>query len=111
MALGRAHVTMPQKGAGVKRILARRAALPVLHGGYATVIPDPGDARIFAVARQAPMGTMLCLFNFSEEAARVPAGWCRAEGVADFFDELSDRPVRTESDNVALPPYARVWLR
>ena len=110
-ALGAGGMLAARVHAGIRHILARRAAVPFFHGGYPTVILDPGDARVFAFARQAPMGTMLCLFNFSEEAARVPAGWCRAEGVADFFDELSDRPVRTESDNVALPPYARVWLR
>lgn len=31
--------------------------------------------------------------------------------VADFFDELSGRIVQTDSGHVALPPYARVWLR
>jgi hypothetical protein len=31
--------------------------------------------------------------------------------VTAFFDELSEREVATDAGHVALPPYARVWLR
>jgi amylosucrase len=48
------------------RILARRAAVPAFHGGYPTVILDAADRRVFAFSRQAPFGTVLCLYNFSE---------------------------------------------
>ncbi len=109
--LGRGDTPAARVHAGVRRILARRAAVPAFHGGYPTVILEPGDARVFAFSRQAPFGTVLCLFNFSEAWTGVPAAWCRAEGVAEFLDLLSERPVATDAGHVALPPFARVWLR
>ncbi len=109
--LARGETPAARVHAGVKRILARRAAVPAFHGGYPTVILDAADRRVFAFTRQAPFGTVLCLFNFSESWTGVPADWCRAEGVAAFYDELSEREVATDAGHVALPPFARVWLR
>ena len=109
--LPRAETPGARVHAGVKRILARRAAVPAFHAGYPTVILDPADRRVFAFSRQAPFGTVLCLFNFSEAWTGVSADWCRAAGVTAFFDELSEREVATDAGHVALPPFARVWLR
>lgn len=96
--------------AGVKRILARRAAVPAFHGGHPTAILDPPDARVFAFARRAPVGSVVCLFNFSEDWTGLSAEWCREMGTVGFVDALSERAVHTDADHVALPPYARVWL-
>jgi amylosucrase len=62
------------------------------------------------VARRAPTGTILCVFNFTEVWQHLDEGWTRAQGVMRMHDALSDAPVQTFAGNIALPPYARVWL-
>jgi amylosucrase len=95
---------------GVRHILARRRATPGLHAGHPTRVPDIGNPALFAVARGAPTGTILCLFNFTEAWQHIGADWVRAQGVQGMHDALSDAPVATFHGNIALPPYARVWL-
>ena len=63
-----------------------------------------------AFRREAPTGTLLCLFNFAESWAHVPEAWARTQGVVRMHDELSNHPVETHHGNIVLPPYARVWL-
>jgi hypothetical protein len=36
--------------------------------------------------------------------------WAQGQGVVGLNDALSDQPVAPHGSNVALPPYARVWL-
>lgn len=96
---------------GVRHILARRRATPELHGGTPTQVLDTGNPALFAVARRAPTGTVLCLFNFAEAWQHLSADWVAAQGVNALHDSLSDAPVALHHGNIALPPYARVWLR
>ncbi|QYK41606.1 MAG: alpha-amylase family protein [Paracoccaceae bacterium] len=95
---------------GVRHILARRRATPGLHAGHPTVVCDTGNPALFAVARRAPTGTILCLFNFTEGWQHLPATFARTLGAARMHDALSDAAVATFHDNIALPPYARLWL-
>jgi amylosucrase len=95
---------------GTRQILARRRALPELHGAVPTVILDAPAPGVFAFARRAPARTILCLFNFSEGWTHVPADWLRAQGSTRLYDELSEAHVALHDGNVALPPQGRVWL-
>ena len=95
---------------GVQHILARRRATPDLHGGHPTRILTTGPAPVFAVQRQAPTAAILCLFNFSEGWQHLSGDWLRANGVSAFHDALSDAPVHLHGDQLALPPFGRVWL-
>lgn len=95
---------------GVRQILARRRATPGLHAGHPTQVRDTGNAGLLAVARQAPTGTTLCVFNFTETWQHLSADWARRQGVQAMHDALSDARVETFRDNIALPPYARLWL-
>jgi amylosucrase len=95
---------------GTKHILARRRATPGLHAASPTQVLDAGNAAMFAVQRQAPTAAILCLFNFSENWQHISGDWLRANGVVTFHDELSDAPVQLHGDQLALPPFARVWL-
>ena len=96
---------------GTQHILARRKATPDLHAANPTRVLDAGNAAILAVARVAPTGTILCLFNFTEDWQHLPEAWLRAQGVTQFHDALSDAQVNLHHGTLALPPYARVWLR
>lgn len=95
---------------GVRHILARRRATAELHAGHPTRILYPDQPGLFAIARLAPTGTVLGLFNFTESWLHLPESWVRAQGASRMHDLLSDRPVETHHGNLALPPYARVWL-
>jgi amylosucrase len=96
---------------GVKHILARRRATPELHGATPTEVPDTGNPALFAVTRRAPTGPVLGIYSFSEAWQHLPADWVTAQGVQAIHDALSDAPVALHHGNIALPPYARVWLR
>ena len=95
---------------GVKHILARRQATPALHAGTPTRIVRSGHPGIFAVARMAPTGTVLCLYNFTQNWAHLAEDWARSHGITRMHDALSDGIVVPEGGMIALPPYARVWL-
>lgn len=96
---------------GIAHIMARRAATPEIHARNPTEILETGHRSLFAVARRAPTGPLLCLFNFSEEWRFVSRDWAEHHGVTGFFDVLSGAPVGDGHDRLPLPPYARVWLR
>ncbi len=96
---------------GTRHILARRRATPELHGAYPTEIADSFHAGLFAFVRRAPAGPLVCVFNFTETWAYLPGAWARHHGVRRFHDALSDADVVLHDDRIALPPYARVWLR
>jgi amylosucrase len=95
---------------GVRHILSRRRATAGLHAAHPVRIIDCGNAALFGFVRAAPTGNVLCLFNFTESWQHLPEGWLRAQGVVRMHDALSDAPVEVHHGNVALPPYARVWM-
>ncbi|MCF8484374.1 MAG: alpha-amylase family protein [Rhodobacteraceae bacterium] len=96
--------------AGTKHILARRKANPALHAQNGTRILDVGDSGLFAFARLAPTGAVVCLFNFTENWRPVAADWLRAQGALALHDLLSDHPVGVTDGQIWLPPYARAWI-
>jgi amylosucrase len=95
---------------GLRHILARRRTTPALHAAHPIRVVPCESPQVMAFRREAPTGTLLCLFNFAEAWAHVPESWVRAQGVTRMHDELSNHPVETHHGNIALPPYARVWL-
>jgi amylosucrase len=95
---------------GVRHILARRRYTSGLHAAYPTeVLPSPAPG-VFAVARRAPTGTILCLFNFTDTWQHVPEAWLRLQGAQEMHDALSDALVAMPFGMMDLPPQARVWL-
>jgi amylosucrase len=95
---------------GVKHILSRRAATDALHAGHATRIIRHTQPGLFAFARLAPTGAVVCLFNFTEGWLNVPEALVRGAGASQMHDTLSDNPVQLHAGAVVLPPYGRVWL-
>lgn len=95
---------------GIRHILARRAAVTGFHGAVPTEILDTGHPGLFAFARRAPTGTIVCVFNFTEQWTGLPASWFEAHGASRLHDLLSDAPVAGAGGSVGLPPYARVWV-
>jgi amylosucrase len=95
---------------GTKGILARRAATPALHAAVPIRVVSVGNDAVLAFQRLSPTGTLLGLFNFTENWQEVGEGTARALGVTALHDALSDRRVETHAARIVLPPYARVWL-
>lgn len=97
--------------AGLRAILARRARVPEFHASHPTEVLQGGNSAVFAFARHAPAGSVVCLFNLTEGWTSLPEGFVRRHGARTLHDALSDAPVVAHGGAVALPPYARVWLR
>ncbi|MCU0904484.1 MAG: alpha-amylase family protein [Tabrizicola sp.] len=95
---------------GTKAILARRAATEALHAGHPVRVVSSGTQGVLAFQRAAPTGVLLGLFNFTEGWQHLPEGWVRGLGVTRMWDALSDALVTPHHGQIALPPYARVWL-
>lgn len=95
---------------GVRDILARRRHLPQLHAGHPTEIAETGQTGLFAFIRKAPVGAVVCVFNFTEAWVNLPAEWAKTHGVTRFEDALSGQMVTLHDGMIALPPYARLWL-
>ncbi|MDJ1006489.1 MAG: alpha-amylase family protein [Paracoccaceae bacterium] len=96
---------------GVRHILARRRETPELHAGVPIRVLDTPGRGLFSQLREAPTGPMLCLYNFTEDWTGLAGDWVIAQGVRDLHDALSDAPVALTGGDIALPPYARLWLR
>ena len=96
---------------GIRQILARRRVTPELHAAHPIRIPHVPRNGVFAEAHQAPTGTLLCLYNFTEDRVAIPGEWGMAEGIRGFHDALTDLPAAYDGGNLALEPYGYVWLR
>ncbi|THD83698.1 alpha-amylase [Aliigemmobacter aestuarii] len=95
---------------GIRHILRRRRDTPGLHAMYPTeVLPAPAHG-VFAFARRAPTGTILCLFNFADAWVNLPADWLRGNGAGKMFDLLHEAPLVGHDGLIPLPPQARVWV-
>lgn len=96
---------------GLKSILARRIATPELHAHNATEVLRTGNTALFAFARRAPTGSLVCVFNFTESWQVIPASWVVGQGATQLYDVLSDAALGDGHGAIPLPPYARVWIR
>jgi amylosucrase len=96
---------------GVQRILARRAAVPEFHASSPTEVLNTGNSALFAIARHAPFGSVVCLYNFTESWTAIPANWVVQHGATQIHELLYDTPIHDSGGAIPLPPYARVWLR
>ena len=95
---------------GVKEILQRRKATPALHAAHPVRVVELGLSGVFAYVRAAPTGALLGLYNMTEHWLNLPEATARAQGITHMWDALSDAPVVAHHSQIALPPFARVWL-
>jgi amylosucrase len=96
--------------AGTKHILARRRATPALHAAHPLHILPSGQPGLFAHRRLAPTGALIGLYNFTERWLHLPVAQAREWGAVQMHDALSDAPITSHDGQIALPPYARVWM-
>ncbi len=96
--------------AGVKHILGRRKATAHLASQVPTRIIDTGNAKVFAFARLADEGTLMGIFNFTEQWTSVSAARLQGLGVTEFRDVLGGGIITLHGDAVPVAPYGRMWL-
>ena len=96
---------------GLRHILEARRATPQIHGAVPRDILDSPAAGLFALRRIDAVGTVVCVFNFTEREARVPAHWWHTVGIVDFNDILTDRSLTWQGDDVCIAPYQAVWVK
>jgi amylosucrase len=109
--IGQAETSADQVYRGVRHILHQRRKVLEFHAANLTIILDTGATDLFAFARKSPAGTVVCLYNFTEKWTSAYASLVVRHRATDFHDLLSDSPVHTDNGRIALPPYARVWLK
>jgi len=90
---------------GIKRLLEARARTPQLHAAFPTEALWQPNPHLLVLKRPHPMGTLVQVYNFSEQDHPLPWETLRAEGIVQPFDCIEE--------NIApayLRPYARLWL-
>ena len=95
---------------GTREILRRRKLTPALHAAHPVRIVDLGLSGLFSFVRQASTGALLGLYNVTEHWLNLPEAAVRVHGITLMHDALSDAPVVAHHGQIALPPFARVWL-
>jgi len=94
---------------GVRGIVEARRRTPQLHAAYQTEVLDL-QPTLLGYARPHPLGTLLAVYNFTEQTQFLPVGALGAHAFTEATDRLSGRTVTPQGGLLELPPYARLWL-
>jgi len=111
--LERRHDPMSVEGRlyrGFQQIVKTRRQTPQLCARYDTDILDTGHSHIFAIANRHPLGTLACVYNFTEHTQRLSLQPLYDSGIEEWFDKLTAKAVATDNGVIELAPYARLWL-
>ena len=95
---------------GMKNIIQVRRRTRQLSTNYDTDVLDLSHPQIFALANRHPLGTLICLYNFTEETQYLHIENLFDAGLAGLHDSLTNQEAATLNSHVILPAYARLWL-
>lgn len=95
---------------GLGHIIRVRRKTQQLNARYDTDIVDTRHPHVFAIANRHPLGTLACVYNFSESVQYLNVQPLYDSGVVDLFDTLSAMEIAVYNDVIELQPYARLWL-
>jgi amylosucrase len=107
-----AHPATPagQINAGVRHRIAVRKTLPHLHASIESRVIASPDPRVLMLRRDHPLGTLVELYNFSEERVVLPAYTLRGHLGEDAHDALSGSAFHLTRPTLTLDPYRALWL-
>lgn len=94
---------------GVKQLIEVRRRTPQFHAGYQTEILEV-PRQFLAYLRPHPLGTLLALYNFTEQTQVLPVGALGLYAFTAMTDQLTGQQVEARDGWLELPPYARLWL-
>ncbi|NND90148.1 MAG: alpha-amylase [Granulosicoccus sp.] len=95
---------------GFMRIVQTRRKTAQLNARYDTDILNTGHPHLFTIANRHPLGTLACVYNFSEHTQWLNVQPLYDSGVVELFDRLTAQEINVTDDAIELPPYARLWL-
>ncbi len=94
---------------GLRQLIRARKRLPHLHASVESeVFRSPNPAVLF-LARRHPVGTLLGLYNFSEQPQPFPVA-ALTPHFGRATDAISGRSVPLVGESITLAPYGRLWL-
>ncbi len=99
------HTVEHRLFSGLRILIEARKRLPQLHAATAVEVVALDNPHLFACARPHPEGTLLGVFNFSEDSQEVAL-----PPHTSSFDQISGAVVRGIRGGYALAPYGRYWL-
>lgn len=107
-----AHPDTPagRVNAGLRHAIAVRKTLPHLHASIESRVIASPDPRVLALRRDHPQGTLLELYNFSEERVVLPAYLLRGQLGEEAHDALSGSALHLSRPTLTLDPYRALWL-
>ena len=95
---------------GTQRIFRMRKRTPHFNSSYETEIIDSGHPHVFSYIRSHPLGTLLALYNFTEQDQWFSAEHVYHHHITQPFDVLQQQFVDVMNGVIHLGPYQRFWL-
>jgi amylosucrase len=95
---------------GIQQLIAARKRTPQLHAETETTILESRNPHVFAYERAHPLGSLVCLYNFSETGQAVSADLLLERGIWNAADKITARKLEVWSGMIWLEPYARLWV-
>jgi amylosucrase len=95
---------------GLKKLIEARVRTPHLHASLETNVLESRHSSVFVIERPHPTGSMVGLFNFSEQTLAYPAQQLLERGITQPIDQISGLEVGDFGGVIWLEPYARLWL-
>ncbi len=95
---------------GFMRIVTTRRKTAQLNSRYDTDILQTGHPHLFCLANRHPLGTLACVYNFSDSTQHLNVQPLYESGIVELYDELSGQEISVYNDVIELAPYARLWL-
>ena len=95
---------------GFMRIVSTRRKTAQLNSRYDTDILQTGHPHLFTLANRHPLGTLACVYNFSDSTQHLNVQPLYESGIVELYDNLSGREISVHNDVIELAPYARLWL-
>ena len=95
---------------GFMRIVSTRRKTAQLNSRYDTDILQTGHPHLFCLANRHPLGTLACVYNFSDSTQYLNVQPLYDSGIVELYDKLSGQEISVYNDVIELAPYARLWL-
>ncbi len=95
---------------GVRAITQARRRTQQLSARYDTDIVDLKHAHVFSNINRHPVGSLVGLYNFTEQMQLVKVDDLPDVASLRLFDELEQHQLVVDDGHIQLSPYGRLWL-